>query len=148
MTNRRINKKYQKVNDSIESIGVVFKSQTEKDVVINKIVVNEWLSERVIFLMGTEFLFLILVIIGIYFYSLGSQKFHLIGFGITFLGFLILTFRFIAYVIDSFKFRKYRDKYDKEIVKTAWKHFEQMQEELLEEIREKLNQLEDSGNDE
>lgn len=148
MTNKRINKKYQKVNDSIESIGVVFKSQTEKDVVINKIVVSEWLSERVMFLMGTEFLFLILFVIGIYFYSLGSQRFHLIGFGISFSGFLFLTSGFIAYIFDYFKFRKYRDKYDKEIVKTAWKHFEQMQEELLEEIREKQNQLEDSGNDE
>lgn len=148
MTNKKYVKKYQKESDCIDAIGVVFKSQIEKDVVINSIVVGDWSTEREILLMGIGFTFLVSFLIGIYFYSLGSLKFHLISFGITFLGFLILTSGFIAYIFDYFKFRKYRDKYDKEIVKTALKHFEQMQEELLEEIREKQNQLEESGNDE
>ncbi len=148
MTNKRYVKKYQKESDCIDSIGVVFKSQIEKDVVINYIVVNKWWSEINLFLMGTGFLFLILFIIGIYFYSLGSQRFNLIGFGISFSGFLVLTFGFIFYIFDSFKIRKYNNKYDKEIEKTAWKHFEKMQEELLEEIREKQNKLEEIGNDE
>ena len=148
MTNRRINKKYQKENDSIDSLGVVFSNSREKDVIINSIIVSDWRSKRELFLMGIGFIFLILFIIGIYFYSLGSQRFHLIGFGISFSGFLVLTSGFITYIFDYFKFRKYRDKYDKEIVKTAWKHFEQMQEELLEEIREKQNKLEEIGNDE
>lgn len=148
MTNKRYVKKYQKESDCIDSIGVVFKSQIEKDVVINSIVVGDWSTEREILLMGGGFTFLVSFLIGIYFYSLGSQRFHLIGFGITFSGFLVLTFGFIFYIFDSFKFRKYNNKYDKEIEKTAWKHFEKMQEELLEEIREKQNKLEEIGNDE
>lgn len=148
MTDKRYVKKYQKESDYIDSIGVVFKSQIEKDVVINKIVVNEWWSEINLFLMGTGSLFLILFLIGMYFFSLGSQRFHLIGFGISFSGFLVLTSGFIFYIFDSFRIRKYNNKYDIGIEMTSWKHFEKMQEELLEEIREKQNKLEEIGNDE
>lgn len=148
MTNKRYVKKYQKESDCIDAIGVVFNSQIEKDVVINSIVVGDWITEREILLMGIGFTFLVSFLIGIYFYSLGSLKFHLISFGITFFGFLILTFGFIAYVIDSFRFKKYKNKYDKEIEKTVWTHFEEMQDQLLEEIRGKQNQLEEIENDE
>lgn len=148
MTNKRYVKKYQKETDCIDAIGVVFNSQIEKDVVINSIVVSDWKDERDFLLTGIGFIFIISFLIGVYFYSLGSLKFHLISFGITFLGFLILTFGFIAYVIDSFKFKKYKNKYDKEIEKTAWTHFEEMQDQLLEEIRGKQNQLEEIENDE
>ena len=60
-TNRRINKKYQKENDSIDSLGVVFSNSREKDVIINSIIVSDWRSKRELFLMGIGFIFLILL---------------------------------------------------------------------------------------